>query len=61
MSQQAVLTLARIHGGHIEGSRLGMLLFSFTEPEQALAFADSTDGMLIRGLERGAVYAAVRV
>ena len=61
MSQQTILTLARIHGGHIEASRLGMLLFSFVQPEQALSFASATDGMLIRGLERGAVYAAVRV
>lgn len=61
MSQQTILTLARVHGGHIEASRLGMLLFSFTQPDQALTFANATDGMLIRGLERGAVDVAVRV
>lgn len=61
MSQHSILTLARVLGGRIEAGRLGMLLFSFTEPEHALVFADATNGMLIRGLERGSVFAAVRV
>jgi hypothetical protein len=61
MTKNAVLTLARVHGGKMEAGRIGMLVFSFDEPENALAFADSTGAMLIRGLERGAVFAAVKL
>lgn len=61
MSQTAILTLARLHGGHIEAARPGMLLFSFTHETSAVSFANVSGGMLIRGLVRGAVDVAVEV
>ena len=61
MNQKAILNLALVHRGTLSASRKGMLLFSFPDPEHALTFADSTGGMLIKGLERGAVFCAVRL
>lgn len=61
MNQKAILTLALVHGGKLSASRKGMLLFDFPDAEKALVFADSTGGMLIKGLERGAVFCAVRL
>jgi len=59
MSAQALRTLAAVHGGTIAARHGGMLLFSFGYPHSAETFANTTGGMLIRGLVRGAVDVAV--
>lgn len=61
MNQKAILTLALVHGGKLSASRKGMLLFVFADGEKGLTFADSTGGMLIKGMERGSVFCAVRL
>lgn len=61
MNQKSILTLALVHGGTLSASRKGMLLFVFADAEKGLTFADSTGGMLIKGMERGSVFCAVRL
>lgn len=61
MNQKSILTLALVHDGTLSASRRGMLLFVFADAEKGLVFADSTGGMLIKGMERGSVFCAVRL
>lgn len=59
MSSTAVRTIADLHGGTIAARHHGMWVFSFPSERDATSFANVTGGMLIRGLERGAVDVAV--
>lgn len=60
MRQVSILhKLAAVNEGTIAATRHDMLLFSFPTEANAKRFADTTGGMLIRGLVRGAVDVAV--
>ena len=61
MNKTALLTLARVYRGSIIGARPGMLLLSFQDEATSITFANASGGMLIRGLERGAVNVAVQI
>lgn len=59
MTLQAIMKLAVVNLGKIAATRKEMFLFSFETPEGAVRFANCTGGMLIRGMERGAVHVGV--
>ncbi len=59
MTTTPLCKLAAVNEGKIAATWREMWLFSFQTEAGAKRFADSTGGMLIRGLERGAVDVAV--